>query len=217
MSELECVRVEPSGVATSTVIWLHGLGADGHDFEAVVPALRLPKARFVFPHAPVRKVTINMGMEMRAWYDIISLERDQEDLEGVRDSATLIEALIEAEVKKGIDPSQIILAGFSQGGVMALHVGLRHVSRLAGVLALSCYLPVAATLDGEKTAANADVPIFMAHGSYDPVVPIHLGQDSRDYLKERDYKVQWQTYPIQHQVSPREIDDIARWMGLRLS
>ena len=216
LAPLECIEISPPGGGRSSVIWLHGLGADGHDFEPIVPQLGLPQTRFIFPHAPIRPVTLNGGMKMRAWYDILSLDRDEQDLVGIRESAQQVEALIQRELERGRKADEIILAGFSQGGAMALHVGLRFAAPLAGVLALSCYLPVGSTFDEERPEANKAVPILMAHGRFDPVVPTSLGEESRDFLKEKGHGVQWLSYPIGHGVSPEEIVAVGRWMGLRL-
>jgi len=202
--------------ATASIIWLHGLGADGHDFEGLVPELNLPEdasIRFIFPHAPERAVTVNNGYVMRAWYDIKSLEIDAEqDEQGIRDSAKLIETLIEAEHQRGVAYDKIVLAGFSQGGVIALQLGLRFQHRLAGIMALSTYLGLAGTLAAEANQINSDVPIFMAHGIDDQVVPFALGEVSRQQLEAQNYSVQWQTYPMEHSVHPDEIDDIASWL-----
>ena len=202
--------------ATASIIWLHGLGADGHDFEGIVPELGLPEntsIRFIFPHAPERAVTVNNGYVMRAWYDIKSLEIDAEqDEQGIRDSAKQIEALIESEHQRGIAYDKIVLAGFSQGGVIALHLGLRFKHRLAGVMALSTYLGLADTLAAEANQVNRDVSIFMAHGVDDQVVPLALGNASRLQLEAQSYGVQWQSYPMEHSVHPDEMDDIAVWL-----
>lgn len=208
-------------VARASVIWLHGLGADGHDFLPVVPELRLPEAlgaRFVFPHARVRPVTINNGFPMRAWYDIKSLSPGgRGDVAGLDESVARISALVDAEIAAGMPANRIVIAGFSQGGAVALHCALRFPVRLAGVLALSTYLPVPDALGGHLTAANADVPVLMCHGVVDPVVVLEMGDAARAWLVEHKYPVEWRTYPMQHQVIPAEIDDIARWLALRLA
>jgi phospholipase/carboxylesterase len=200
------------------VIWLHGLGADGHDFEPVVPELRLPsrlRVRFVFPHAPVRPVTINMGMPMRAWYDILQMGGGREDEAGIRASQALVQALIEQEKGRGVDPRRIVLAGFSQGGAIVLHTGLRHAERLAGILALSTYLPLAGTLAAERSAANRDLPLYMVHGTQDPMIGITRARESRAALEALGYPVQWKEYAMAHSVCGEEIADIAAWL-LRL-
>jgi phospholipase/carboxylesterase len=195
---------------------MHGLGADGHDFEPIVPELRLPAAtriRFVFPHAPLRPVTINQGHVMRAWYDIRALAGvRREDEAGVRQSARQVEALLARERQRGIAPRRIVIAGFSQGGAMALHVGLRHPDRLAGILALSCYLPLANTLETERAPANRDVPVFWAHGLHDPMIPQAMAEQGRAQLAELGYQIDWHQYPIPHSVSAEEIADVARWL-----
>ena len=210
---LETVEVEPAGRADSAVVLLHGLGADGHDFEPVVPEFALAGARWVFPHAPVRPVTINGGYPMRAWYDIVGLDRrSPEDEAGLAASADGVRALVEREKDRGIPADRIVLAGFSQGGALALHTALRHSERLAGVLALSTYLPLASRLAAEAHPANAAVPVFMAHGAYDTVVPPALGEGSRDALRARGYDVEWRTYPMPHSVCAEEIADARTWL-----
>lgn len=198
------------------VVWLHGLGADGHDFEPAVPALGLPEAlavRFVFPHAPVRPVTVNGGMRMRAWYDIPTLDiGGPQDEAGIRDAAERVEALM---ADTGFKPADTVIAGFSQGGAIALHAGLRHRHRLAGILALSCYLPLHDRLEHEAADANRDTPIFMAHGTQDPVVPFGLGQRTREFLASSGYDVAWREYAMPHAVSPEELQDIGRWLADR--
>lgn len=216
------VVLAPDGAApTAGVIWLHGLGADGHDFVPIVPELRLPArpaVRFVFPHAPVRPVTINGGMRMRAWYDIVSLsEAGPPDEAGIRESAALLERRIRREVDLGVPAGRIVVAGFSQGGAIALHGALRHTERLAGVLALSTYLPLHQRLDAEAAPANRDTPILMCHGRDDPVLPMALGVMSRDWLRARGYPVEWKEYPMQHQVCMEEMADISAWLQARLA
>lgn len=216
---LEAVEIETAASPDASVIWLHGLGADGHDFEPVVPELRLPPAlrlRFVFPHAPVRPVTLNMGMRMRAWYDILQLGGGPEDEAGVRASQGMVEALIERERSRGVAARRIVLAGFSQGGAIALHTGLRHGQRLAGILALSTYLPLAGSLQAERSEANRDVPIFMAHGEFDDIIPITRAQQSRQALAAEGYALQWHSYPMPHSVCGEEIADIAAWLAANL-
>jgi phospholipase/carboxylesterase len=213
---LETLEVETGPRPTATVIWLHGLGADGHDFEPIVPELALaatPAIRFVFPHAPMRAVTINGGAVMRAWYDIVSLEGvRREDDAGVRASQASVDALIARERSRDVPAARIVLAGFSQGGAIALQTGLRHAERLAGIMALSTYLPLAATLAAEASAANRDVPIFMAHGQYDALIPIERAAISREALRKGGYDVEWHDYAMEHAVCREEIDDIAAWL-----
>lgn len=212
---LERIEIETGATPDASVIWMHGLGADGHDFEPIVPELRLPAAmavRFIFPHAPERPVTLNMGMRMRAWYDILELGGTREDGEGLRASQAAIEALIDTETSRGIAPGRIVLAGFSQGGAIALQTGLRHPQRLAGIMALSTYLPIAGTVETERSAANADLPIFMAHGSEDPMIPIDRAERSRKMLEKLGYPLEWHAYPMPHSVCPQEIADISRWL-----
>ncbi len=218
---LETVDVETGRDARAAVIWLHGLGADGHDFEAIVRELGMPASfpiRFVFPHAPMRPVTINQGFVMRAWYDVygdVGVRRADED--GVRASQREIERLIERERGRGIAADRLVLAGFSQGGAMALHTGLRHAERLAGIMALSCFLPLEDTLAAEASAANRDVPIFLAHGTHDDVIPLARARSARDALVRHSYHVAWHEYRMPHAVSGDEIADIARWLGGVLS
>ncbi len=211
----EAIEIESAPSPDAAVLWLHGLGADGHDFEPVVPELRLPRelrVRFVFPHAPVRPVTLNMGMRMRAWYDIVQLGGGREDEAGIRDSQAQLEALVARERARGVVAARIVLAGFSQGGAIALHTGLRHGERLAGILALSTYLPLAGTLAAEASAANRDVPLFMAHGNYDDIIPIERARQSRRALEALGTRVEWHEYPMPHSVCGEEIADIAAWL-----
>jgi phospholipase/carboxylesterase len=208
---MQAVEINTGPDPAAVVIWLHGLGADGHDFEPIVPELELQKpVRFVFPHAPVRPVTINQGMRMRAWYDILQFGGGPEDEAGVRASHKLLEELIAAEKKRGM--KSIVLAGFSQGGAVVLQTALRHQERLAGVLALSTYLPLNATLEAERSPANQDLPIFMAHGQYDDIIPLARAEQSRQILERLGYKVQWHTYPMPHSVCPEEIADISQFL-----
>ncbi|GLQ88420.1 alpha/beta hydrolase [Dyella flagellata] len=220
MSLLPAVENETAANPLYSIIWLHGLGADGHDFAPIVPELvspDWPALRFVFPHAPVRPVTINNSMAMRAWYDIYSFEPGApQDEQGTREAITQVEALIAREHERGVPSERILLAGFSQGGAIALAAGLRHARKLAGVIALSTYLPIAHTLAGERSAANTGVPIFWGHGSFDPVVVLQRGVDSRTALEALGYKVDWHTYPMPHAVHPEEIADLRRWIGERL-
>lgn len=214
---LDALEIETALDPDAAVVWMHGLGADGHDFEPIVPELGLPARpgiRFVFPHAPLRPVTINQGHVMRAWYDVRALAGvRREDEAGVRQSARQIEALMERERQRGIAPRRLVLAGFSQGGAMALHVALRHPERLAGVLALSCYLPLASTLATEASPANRDVPIFWAHGVHDPMLPLAMAEQGREQVGSLGYRIEWHQYSIPHSVSAEEIADVARWLG----
>jgi phospholipase/carboxylesterase len=213
---LESLEIETAPDPDAAVVWMHGLGADGHDFEPIVPELRLPataRVRFVFPHAPLRPVSINQGHVMRAWYDVRALAGvRREDEAGVRQSARQIEALLARERERGIAPRRIVIAGFSQGGAMALHVGVRYPDRLAGILALSCYLPLADALDAERSPANRDVPIFWAHGLHDPMIPLAMAEQGREQVAARAYQIEWHQYPIPHSVSAEEIADVARWL-----
>jgi phospholipase/carboxylesterase len=212
---MDAIEMETGARPDAAVLWLHGLGADGHDFEPVVPELRLPpslRLRFVFPHAPVRPVTINHRMRMRAWYDILQLGGGPEDEAGIRESQAALEAMIAREEGRGIAPERIVIAGFSQGGAIALQTALRHPARLAGVLALSTYLPLGAMLDKERSEANASVPIFMAHGAYDDIIPLARAEQSRDHLLKLGYGVEWRTYAMPHSVCGEEIADIARFL-----
>ncbi|HZW59573.1 MAG TPA: carboxylesterase [Woeseiaceae bacterium] len=220
MSLPETVEINPPGTADGSVIWLHGLGADGHDFEPLVPELKLgnrPALRFVFPHAPVREVTINNGIAMRAWYDILTLERTgPQDEHGIRESALLLEALIERERQRGIPYHRIVVAGFSQGGAIALHTALRFPHRLCGLLALSTWLPLAHTLEHEvvnnESAQGVDLPVMLAHGSFDPMLPLALGMACRRTLEELGFTVEWHEYPMAHAVCAEEITDIRAWL-----
>ena len=205
---MEAIEIETGPNPTASVIWLHGLGADGHDFEPIVPELSLPKpVRFVFPHAPIRPVTINQGMRMRAWYDIFQFGGGPEDDAGIRASQKLIEGLIEKEQGR-----KIVLAGFSQGGAIVLQTALRHPDRLAGLMALSTYLPLATTLESERSAANKDLPVFMAHGKFDDIIPIDRARQSRDFLKKLNYPIEWREYPMPHSVCAEEIRDISDFL-----
>jgi len=212
---LDAIELETAPKPTTSVIWLHGLGADGSDFVPVVEALELPAApiRFVFPHAPMQPVTINGGYVMRAWYDILGADlARREDERGVRASQQLVEALIEREKTRGSAAARIVLAGFSQGGAISLQTGLRHPERLAGILALSTYVPILTSLAAETSQANRDTPIFMAHGTYDPIVPLAHASRSRDALVALGYPVEWHEYPMPHSVSPEEVADIGAWL-----
>jgi phospholipase/carboxylesterase len=208
---VDAIQIETGSQPQAAVIWLHGLGADGHDFEPIVPELRLAKpVRFVFPHAPVRAVTINQGMRMRAWYDILQLGGGPEDEAGLRASQKLTEELIRAQA---MPAERIVLAGFSQGGAIALLAGLRYGERLAGIMALSTYLPLAGTLAAERAPANADVPIFMAHGQYDDLIPLQRAQASRERLEKLGYAVEWHDYPMPHSVCAPEVADISAFLA----
>ena len=208
---VEAIELETGAKPEAAVIWLHGLGADGHDFEPIVPELGLERpVRFVFPHAPIRPVTINQGMRMRAWYDILQLGGGPEDEAGLRASQKLTEELIRSQ---GLPASRIVLAGFSQGGAIALLTALRYSERLAGVMALSTYLPLAPKLAAERSKANSDVPIFMAHGSYDDLIPMGRAQASRDALNALGYPVEWHDYPMPHSVCAPEIADISAFLS----
>jgi phospholipase/carboxylesterase len=213
---LESVEIETGPEPKSTVIWLHGLGADGHDFEAVVPELvrRGERAlRFVLPHAAVRPVTINSGVSMRAWYDVVGFERHvQQDEAGIRASDAAVRALIARENARGIATDRIVVAGFSQGGAMALFTGTRYPEKLAGIIALSCYMLLGSTLAAERSAVNQNTPIFVAHGRRDPVVDVGFGEETRRLLEAAGYSVTWHSYPIAHQVSPEELGDVAAWL-----
>jgi phospholipase/carboxylesterase len=217
---LDAIEINPAGTPRACIIWLHGLGADGHDFEPLIPQLGLVEAldvRVVLPHAPRRPVTINGGMVMPAWYDIKAADFSRgEDREGIRESEQQLQALIRREVDSGIPAERIVLAGFSQGGAIVLHTGLRYPQPLAGILALSAYLPLADTLAMEAATANSTVPVMMAHGMQDPVVPLMLALQSRDRLQQLGYCVDWHSYPMQHAVCPEEISDVRDWLARRL-
>jgi phospholipase/carboxylesterase len=205
----------------AAVIWLHGLGADGHDFEPIVPELRLDPGiniRFVFPHAPMMPVTINQGFVMRAWFDVRTADIGAEvDEKGIRASAELVNALIDAEIDSGIAPERIILAGFSQGGAIVLQAGLRYQKSLGGILAMSTFLPLEDSLDNEKSEANAAIPILLAHGSEDPVIPVDLAYRARRVLEREDYEIEWHEYKgMAHGVSEQEIFHLAEWLEQRL-
>jgi phospholipase/carboxylesterase len=215
------ITLEPRTKATATVIWLHGLGADGYDFVPIVDELRLPPSlpvRFVFPHAQMRPVTINNGFVMRAWYDIKSVSReDEEDDAGIRASEAVVRRYLHAEIASGMETRRIVIAGFSQGGAIALHTALRYESALAGVMALSTYLPLRSLLAAESHPANRTTPILMCHGRHDAIVPVQLGEFSRDVLAQAGYRVDWRTYPMDHAVCLDEINDISRWLQARLA
>lgn len=221
MPQLEKVVHETGANPDRTVIWLHGLGADGHDFEPIVPQLRSAAGRavrFIFPHAPVRPVTINGGMAMRAWYDIRGVDIDRDpDSEGMRASVAAVDGLLDEQVAGGIEPHRIILAGFSQGGAIALLCGLGRSVPLAGLIGLSTYLPGADRLSEWVAPASAKTPIFMGHGSQDPIVPVALGEASARRLQAAGREVAWHTWPIPHAVCPEEIETIDRWLEQRWS
>jgi phospholipase/carboxylesterase len=208
---MEAIQIETGPRPEAAVIWLHGLGADGHDFEPIVPELELEKpVRFVFPHAPIRAVTINNGMRMRAWYDIYQFGGGREDEQGLRASEKLLHEMIRAQ---GLPPEKIVLAGFSQGGAIVLQTGLRYPERLAGIMALSCYLPIASTVAAERSDANRSVPIFMAHGRFDDIIPIPRAQASRAALEKMGYAVQWHEYAMPHSVCADEIAHISAFLS----
>ncbi len=214
---LDCIEINPSGRPAATIIWLHGLGADGHDFEAIVPELRLPESlpvRYVFPHAPERSITINAGLRMRAWYDILDLKftADSVAMDQFFESGEMLEALINAELESGMPSGRVVLAGFSQGGAVVLHTGLLYPKPLAGILALSMHLPSIHHLVPELSPANRKVPIMMAHGQTDPVVPVAKAIETRQELSRLGYAVSWQTYPMQHTVCEDEIRAIRSWL-----
>ncbi len=217
MPVLPAIELATGHNPVGTVIWMHGLGADGNDFVPVVKELGLPDTlplRFIFPHAPMRPITINNGFVMRGWYDILelgALER-RVDEKGIRESQAAIEALIAREIERGIAAGKIVLAGFSQGGVIALQTGLRHKEKLAGIMALSTYLALQSTLAQEASSANKDIPIFLAHGTHDDIIPIQLAHASRDALTRAGYKVEWHDYRMPHSVSPDEIEHIGAWL-----
>src|SRR5687768_10743727 len=212
---LDVIEIATGPKPRLTVVWLHGLGADGHDFEPIVPELALSFAvRFVFPNAPVRPVTINGGMAMRAWYDILGFSAQaKEDSAGIRASAAAVSELVDREIERGMPSDRIVLAGFSQGGAIALHTALRSPKPLSGVLALSTYLPLAATLASERSAANAGIPLFMAHGTDDNVLPLALAESSRSVLEGLGYAVEWHAYAMAHSVCMEEVRAIGTWLA----
>jgi phospholipase/carboxylesterase len=217
--ELQTVEIETGPSPQASVIWLHGLGADGHDFEPIVPALApfLPPTRFIFPHAPVRPVTVNGGMPMRAWYDIVSFDRSPpRDREGVESSRAALERLVAREEARGVPDDAIVVAGFSQGGALALYTGLRLDRTLAGLMGLSTYLLFSGELESARCAASNTVPVFVAHGTYDPVVPFMAGQHVARTLRDLGYEVEWHEYPMPHAVCPEEVGHIGAWLSARL-
>ncbi len=213
MSNLETIIIETSQPIQQSVIWLHGLGADGHDFAPIVPELNIPNTRFIFPHAPHQAITMNNGYEMRAWYDLYGLTlQTKQDEAGMRAMQQEIESLIEAEQAQGIPADKIVLAGFSQGGAMAFFTGLRYPKRLAGILALSTYVSLKEKLADEAHKANKNTPIFMAHGSFDSIITLDTCLVSRRLLEDLDYRIEWHEYPMPHSVCSEEIEDIARFL-----
>ncbi len=217
MNLLPAEIVQTGSSPTHSVIWLHGLGADGHDFAPIVPQLALPgdiAVRFIFPHAPVMPITINNGYIMPAWYDVASIDlRQKQDREGIAQSQRRVAQLIENEIAQGIAAQQIVLAGFSQGGAITLYTGLRFAQRLGGILALSTYLPLAESTGSERCAANSGIPIMMAHGQYDQTIPLQAGLESRELLGRLGYPVSWHAYPMEHSVCAGEIQDISAWLS----
>ena len=217
---LETVEIQTGPNPTASVVWLHGLGADGHDFEPIVPQITWPDAphiRYVFPHAPIRPVTINGGMPMRAWYDILSLTSARgHDREGVVDSVNQVARLLDREILAGISSNRVILAGFSQGGAIALQLALRYPQSLAGVVTLSSYLLFPDVIESQRHPSNSVLPAFVAHGTMDPVVPVAMGEAAAQKLREMGHPVEWHSYPMQHAVSPEEIQHLTDWMRDRL-
>lgn len=217
MDLLQHIELNTGPDPVGTIIWMHGLGADGWDFVPIVRELPLPDdlaLRFIFPHAPVQPVTINNGMEMRAWYDIAMNDISRlPDEGGIRESQAAVERLIARERDRGMESSRVVLAGFSQGGAIALQAGLRHANRLGGIVALSTYLPLEDSLDAEASSANRATPIFMGHGTDDPVVPVQLAEISRSLLQKRGYEVEWHTWPMPHSVCGEEIEAVSAFLG----
>ena len=210
---LETLEIETAPRPQASVIWMHGLGADGNDFAPLADEIDLPVGvRYIFPHAPMMPVSINGGYVMRAWYDISDAAIRREDEAGVRASQRSVEALIAREKARGIAANRIVLAGFSQGGAIALHTGLRHAERLAGIMALSTYVPLADKLAAEASPANRDAPIFMAHGTHDPMISVARAKESRDLLLQLDYKIEWHEYRMEHSVCPQELADLGEWL-----
>lgn len=208
------IEITSSGPINASVIWMHGLGADGNDFVPVVKMLNMPHVRFILPHAPYRNVTRNNGYEMRAWYDVYgSTPISREDAMGIKESQLQIEQLIAQEISRGVPAERIVLAGFSQGGAMALHTALRYQERLAGVLALSTYLPLRASLGAEKNSANQQTPIFMAHGRDDAVITLETCQISLELLQAQNYRIDWHKYAMEHSLCAQEIDDIKQFLS----
>ena len=218
---LETVEVTTGPDPVAAIIWLHGLGADGHDFEPAVPQLLWPGApplRWVFPHAPMRAVTLNGGLQMRAWYDILSIDSDRgHDVAGIEQSVSQVASLVQREQRRGIHPHRVVVAGFSQGGAIAIHLALRYSQRLAGLIALSTYMVHSDRLRGQAHPINRDLPVFMAHGSMDGVVPLPMGVAAADALRAWGYALEWREYTMAHAVCPEEIAHIRAWLGKRLS
>lgn len=219
-AEDDRIELEPDATARASIIWLHGLGADGYDFEGIVPMLALPPeaaVRFVFPHAPVQAVSLNGGLEMRAWFDVYGIGPEfPEDQAGIEASAARLQELVAREQTRGVAPERIVLAGFSQGGAVALHAGLRSREPLAGVLALSTWLPLAGRLADEAVAERRQMPILMLHGSDDPVVPLTLAQRSSEHLRAAGFDPQFRTFPMAHSISAEELPVIGQWLQARL-
>jgi phospholipase/carboxylesterase len=217
LEQLSSIEIQPEAEHKYSVIWLHGLGADGHDFEGLVPDLHLTARahiHFIFPNAPIQPVTINGGMSMRSWYDILEMSLERKvDVNGIYQSGKLIEKLIQLELDKGISSKNILLAGFSQGGVIALHTGLRYPNQLAGIVALSTYLPTIAQLNTERSEANNFTPIFMAHGIIDPIVAVESGKSAFDALKAMNYPIQWHDYVMEHSLCAEEIQHISLFIN----
>jgi len=218
---LETVEVTTGPDPVAAIIWLHGLGADGHDFEPAMPQLLWPGApalRWVFPHAPMRAVTLNGGMQMRAWYDILSIDSDRgHDAAGIEQSVSQVAALVQREQRRGIHPHRVVVAGFSQGGAIAIHLALRYPQRLAGLVALSTYMVHSGRLRGQAHPINRDLPVFMGHGSMDGVVPLLMGVAAADELRAWGYAPEWHDYPMAHAVCPEEIVHLRAWLGKQLS
>ncbi len=215
--QLSTIEIQPEAEHKYSVIWLHGLGADGHDFEGLVPELHLTAKvhiHFIFPNAPIQPVTINGGMKMRSWYDILEMSLERKvDIAGIYQSAQLVGDLIKQEMALGVPSANILLAGFSQGGLVALHTGLRYPEPLAGIIALSTYLPTVGQLKDERSNANNAIPIFMAHGIIDPVVAVESGKAASDQLKEMDYTVEWHDYLMEHSLCIEEIEHISTFIN----
>jgi len=218
---MHAIIVEPPQPATASIIWLHGLGANGHDFEPVIAEFSQDltcHTRFIFPHAPQRPITINGGMVMRGWYDVVNLDLTlQQDPQGIHESSQLLQNYLTHEINRGITTQRMVLAGFSQGGAMALHTALRYPHPLAGIVALSTYLPLADTIEAEIHPANRNIPIFMGHGEFDPVIPLIQAQRSRSQLEQLGYSIQWHTYQIEHHVNYPELQDLNQWLTQRLN
>jgi len=218
LEPLSTIEIPAKAEHLYSIIWLHGLGADGHDFENLAPELQLTaraNIRFIFPNAPVQPVTINGGTPMRSWYDILSMTEEHEvNTDDINQSAELIESLIQKEVAKGIAPENILLAGFSQGGVIALHTGLKYPLPLAGIVALSTYLPTIEQLKNERSAANQSLPIFIAHGIIDPIVAVEAGKAASDALQAMGYNVEWHDYLMEHSLCIEEIEHISAFINL---